>query len=149
MEQYVQTAPASTESSLFELEVDHELSATFSDMGKWAKFVGIAGFIMSGLILLMAFAMGKALASIPMMTLVSAGGGFITTLWIIMAALFFVPSLFVFNFGRKVQEALRTNDQAGLNSAFANLKLRFKFTGIFYIVIFSIWVLTFLLGLLF
>lgn len=148
MEQYIQ-APASTESNLFELQVDHELSSSLNDISRWAKFVGIAGFIFAGLFFLAAFFIGKLFSSImPFGSGMGAGGALVTIIYVILALLFFVPSLFVFNFGRKIQYAIRNNDQESLNSAFSNLKIRFKFVGIFYIVIFSIWVLSFLLGVL-
>jgi ABC-type transport system involved in cytochrome bd biosynthesis fused ATPase/permease subunit len=139
MEQYAQ-APASTESNLFELEVDHELSNTFNNMAKWARFVGIAGFIMTAIMLLIIFFIDLIMAY---------GGGALTTMYVIMAALFFFPALFAFNFSRKLKYALLNNDQQGLNAAFASLKLRFKFVGIVYIVIFSLWALIILLSIIF
>jgi hypothetical protein len=150
MEQYVQTAPSNTESNLFELEVDHELSNTFSNMAKWAQFVGIAGFILTTIMLLVIFIIGKAFSAVPQFDMIMAyGGGAITTMYVIIAALFFFPALFAFNFSRKLKNALLNNDQQGLNAAFASLKLRFKFVGIVYIVIFSLWALIILLGLIF
>jgi hypothetical protein len=138
MEQYVQTAPESTESSLFELEVDHELSSTLTNISKWGKFIGIAGFIMTGVCLLVLLVLGKVLMA-SMGPFVNAGVGAVTTIYVIIASLFFFPSLFVFNFSRKVQYALRNNDQQALNSAFANLSIRFKITGILWILIFAFW----------
>jgi hypothetical protein len=150
MEQYVQTAPSNTESNLFELEVDHELSNTFGNMAKWAQFVGIAGFIMTAIMLLVIFLIGKAFSAIPQFDMIMAyGGGVLTAIYVIIAALFFFPALFAFNFSRKLKNALLNNDQQGLNAAFASLKLRFKFVGIVYIVIFSLWALIILLGLIF
>jgi hypothetical protein len=150
MEQYAQTAPESSELSLFELQVDHELSNTFRNMGKWAKLVAIFGFIMTGLILLIALLIGKALSSIPQFSIVAySGGGALTTVYIVIAALFFFPALFAFNFSRKLQYALNHNDQQGLNDAFTSIKLRLKFVGIVYIVVFSLWVLIILLSIIF
>lgn len=150
MEQYVQTAPENSESSLFELEIDHELSNTLSNTAKWAQFVAIGGFIMTALMLLVIFFIGKAFSAIPQFDLIMAyGGGFFTSMYVILAALFFFPALFAFNFSRKLKYALLNNDQQGLNRAFTSLKLRFKFIGIVYIVIFSLWTLIFLLGLIF
>ena len=100
--------------------------------------------------LLVIFFIGKAFSAIPQFDLVMAyGGGFITTMYVILAAFFLFPALFAFNFSRKLKYALRTIDQQGLNAAFTSLKLRFKFVGIVYIVIFSLWALIILLSILF
>jgi hypothetical protein len=151
MEQYAQ-APASTESNLFELQVDHELSGYIGDIARWGKFIGIVGFIWTGLIVLAMFTAGRLLSSFSggsgIGSVLAASGGIIATVYLIIAALIFFPSLFVFNFSRKAQFALRNNDQESLNSSFASLKLRFKFIGILWIVILSIYVLVFLIGLL-
>jgi len=146
MEQYAPT-PESTESNLFELQIDHELSGTMNDISKWGKFLGIAGFIITGIILLVILLVGKVISALPISSFIGAGGGIITTIYIIIAALFFFPSLFVYNFSRKVQYALRNNDQETLNNAFSSLKIRFKFIGIFWIVIFSLWTIGILKGL--
>lgn len=142
MEQYVQTAPDNSESSLFELEIDHELSGTLTNIAKWGKFIGIAGFIVTGLFLLAILVIGKAFATLsPLGSVMNASGAIATIMYIIIAAMFFFPSLFVFNFSRKVHYALRNTDQQALNSAFANLKIRFAITGIFWIVVFAFWLL--------
>jgi hypothetical protein len=147
MEQYVQ-APANTESNLFELQVDHQLSGYLNDISRWGKFIGIVGFIWTGFIILAIFTVGKLLSSFSGLgSIAAAGGGLITTVYLIMASLIFFPSLFVFNFSRKAQFALRNNDQDSLNSAFASLKLRFKFIGILWIVVLSFYALIFLIAL--
>lgn len=138
MEQYVQTAPDNSESSLFELEIDHELSGTLTNIAKWGKFIGIAGFIMTGLFLIVVLMLGKYLNA-SLGTFVSAGIGAVAIIYVIIAAMFFFPSLFVFLFSRKVQYALQNTDQQALNSAFANLKIRFMITGIFWIIFFAFW----------
>ncbi|MCS3797090.1 DUF5362 family protein [Niastella sp. OAS944] len=142
MEQYVQTAPDNSESSLFELEIDHELSGTLTNIAKWGKFIGIAGFIITGLFLIIILLLGKMFSALsPLGSYVSAGGAAATIIYVIIAAMFFFPSLFVFNFSRKVHYALRNTDQQALNNAFANLKIRFMITGIFWIVLFAFWLL--------
>lgn len=149
MEQYAQTPAASTESNLFELQVDHELSGYIHDISKWGKFIGIVGFIWTGLIILGAFTAGRLLSSLSSLgSFVSLGGGLVTVVYLIMASLIFFPSLFVFNFSRKAQFALRNNDQESLNGSFASLKLRFKFIGILWIILLSFYALAFLIGIL-
>jgi hypothetical protein len=105
---------------------------------------------MTAIMLLIIFFIGKAFSAVPQFDLIMAyGGGALTTMYVIMAALFFFPALFAFNFSRKLKYALLNNDQQGLNAAFASLKLRFKFVGIVYIVIFSLWALIILLSIIF
>jgi hypothetical protein len=147
MEQYTQ-APTAPVENLFELQVDHELSGTLTDTAKWAKFVSIVGMAFSALLLYIVFNIGTLLANLPIFGggTMGAGGFIITTFYVIVALCFFFPSLFAFNFSRKLQLALRNNDQDELNSAFATLKLRFKFLGIVFIVYLSLITLIYIIA---
>lgn len=144
MEQYVQTAPSSTESNLFELQIDHEVSSHLRETARWAKFLSIVGFVFIGLILVFLAIAGSRLASLsyssPIGAAMGSGGVVQIVLLFAMIAFYFFPCLFTFNFSNKMLQALRNNDQYTLVSSFRQLKLCYKFVGILTLVFISLYV---------
>jgi hypothetical protein len=144
MEQYVQTAPANTESNLFELQVDHEVTSHLRETAKWAKFLSIVGFVFIGILLVFVVIMGSVSYSYSLSPLAAAipSGGFMQiVLLFAMVALYFFPCLFMFQFANKMLRALRNNDQYTLVASFRQLKLCYKYVGILTLIILSIYVL--------
>jgi hypothetical protein len=141
MEQYAQ-APANTESNLFELQFDHESTSFLSETAKWAKFLSIVGFVFTGILVLVAFFLGKLLGSLSPFGAALSGVGFLSTVFYLgLAALIFFPNWFLFNYARKIQTAFLHNDQATLNASLGSMKSYFKFMGILTIVILSIYII--------
>lgn len=145
MEQYVQTAPASNESNLFELHVDHEVSSHLRETAKWAKFLSIVGFVFIGILLLFVLFAGTMISSYsyssPIGAALGSRGGTQIVLLLAMLALYFFPCLFMFQFANKMLRALRNNDQYTLVASFRQLKLCYKYVGILTLVVLSIYVL--------
>ena len=150
METYSQASISTEQSSLFELQLDHEGMGFLAETAKWAKFLAIVGFVFSGLIVIMAFFIGNLLSSLAPLggVYMSSFGVLGTVIYLIVAALIFFPNLFLFNFSRKMQAALRNTDQTSLNASLGSLKSKYKFMGILTIVILSIYLLLFLIGLM-
>jgi hypothetical protein len=148
METYSQTTVASNE-SLFELQLDHEVSSHLSQTAKWAKFLAIVGFVGCGFIVLLAVFFGTMASTLSQSpfgaaAVMGAGGFMQIVLLLAMVILYFFPCLFLFNFSNKMLRALRNNDQETLIASFRNLKLCFKYVGILTIVIISLYLLLFL-----
>jgi amino acid transporter len=156
MEQYSQsTVSVHEEQSLFELQVDHEVTSHLGQTAKWAKFLAIVGFVVCGFILLfiliVALFVGRmASTSIsPLGGAMGSSGGFMQVfLLIAMVVLYFFPCLFLLNFSNKMLLAIRNNDQNNLISSFRNLKLVFKYIGIITLVVISIYLLIFLIAMI-
>lgn len=137
--------------NLFDLQLDQTGSMYLKEMGKWARFLSIVGFVFCGIIVLGAVFAGSFIAS----SLSQAGGGamaqglggFITVLYLLIGLLCFFPCFYLFNFSSKVKIAIANNDLETLNGSFRNLKSYFKFIGILTIVMLSFWVLLILLQL--
>jgi hypothetical protein len=126
-------------SNLFELQVDHEASNYLRDAARWAKFLAIVGFIGCGLVVLFGLFAGTIFArlyNVPGMegAAVSGLGAGYAIFYILMALLYFFPCLYTYNFGRKMQVALRSNDQTQLIQSFKNLKSCYRFLGILTII---------------
>ncbi|MDP4151575.1 MAG: DUF5362 family protein [Bacteroidota bacterium] len=130
-----------TQAPLFELQVDHQSSSYLADTARWAKFIAIVGFVLCGLILLVAIFAGSMLASFSRFGgggvdgVAAAGlGGFVTVVYILIGLLYFFPCLYLFNFATKMQVALRNNDQEQLGQSFRNLKACYRFIGVLLII---------------
>jgi hypothetical protein len=126
-----------TNTNLFELQVDHEASSYLRDAARWAKFLAIVGFVICGIIVLVALFAGSMLAtSFGAMGArgSTAMGAMVSVIYIIIALISFFPWLFLFNFASKMQVALRNNDQVQLNQSFKNLKSCYRFLGILMII---------------
>jgi hypothetical protein len=142
------------ETSLFGFGIDQSSRSHLSEAAKWAKFLAIVGFVMCGLIVVIAIFAGSFLALMSnsfndgygSSTRFSGGmGAFITIFYIGIAILFFLPYLFLFRFATRMKAALNTNDQLTLNTSFQNLKIMFRYVGILTIVMLSFYALAILM----
>ncbi len=143
-------------SSLFGLTVDSDSRAHLAESARWAKFLAIVGFVVCGLIVLLAIFAGSLLASFsnryrdfgePSMD-TTGMGIFISILYIGIAVLYFFPCLFLFRHATYMKNALVTNNQETLTKSFQNLKVMFRYVGILTIILLSIYLLIFIIGLL-
>ena len=143
------------ENSLFGFGIDQLSRAHLSEAAKWAKFLAIIGFILCGLVLIVGVFAGVFFSSLS-----NAYGdeyrsgayskGVVVAMlafYVGFAILYFFPCLFLLRFANHMRNALNTNDQLTLNSSFQNLKIMFRYVGILTIVVISLYVLSFLLGI--
>lgn len=149
-----QNTEQNQENSLFGFGIDQSSRAHLSEAAKWAKFLAIVGFVMCGIIVVIAIFAGSFLA---MMTntyndgyssstkLTGGVGAVITIFYIGIAILLFLPYLFLFRFATRMKTALNTNDQLTLNTSFQNLKIMFRYVGILTIVMLSFYALALLM----
>jgi len=137
-----------------ELQVDGNIQSHLKETAGWARFLGIVGFIVSGLIALVALFAGTFLTTLSRSGSyynsrdISAMSGMITVVYLVIAVIGFFISLFTFKFGNKTKQALLTSDQESLNVGFMNLKFVFRFYGIIMIIYIGILILA-LLGTIF
>lgn len=147
-----QNQAQSQSSNLFDLQVDNQVSSYLSEAAKWGKFLGILGMVFCGLMVLFGLFFGSIMgAMMPMGDGMGAmgamGAGFFTVIYLIIAAVYFMPCLYLYRFASQAQVALRNNEQAKLQSSIKNLKSCFKFMGILFIIILAIYVLALVIGL--
>ena len=137
--------------SLFELQVDHEVTGYLGETAKWAKFLSIVGLVMVGIMVIVSLFAGTIMTyygnvmggGMPVMS-----GGLVTVIYLLFALLIFFPYFYLYNFAKKMQVALRSSNQEELAKSFSNLKSCFKFVGILTIVMLSFYALAFIFGLL-
>lgn len=120
------------------------------ETAKWAKFISIVGFIGIGFLVLIALFAGTFLSAMTseMEGMPFGSGIFISVIYIIMAALYFFPILYLYRFSVKTQEALRLSNTQVLQEALENLKKHYKFYGILLIVALGFYALAFLFGII-
>lgn len=133
--------------SLFDLQLDQQSISYLSEGARWARFIAIVGFIFCGLMVILAFFVGTIFTTVMSSTMGAAagftglGGGFITFMYIVFAAIGFIPCLFLYRFGSRLQLAVSNNQQDQMHIALKGLKSYFKFIGILFIIYISFCVL--------
>jgi hypothetical protein len=132
------------------LQIDTIAHAHLAETAKWGNFLSIVGFILSGIIALIALFAGTILGSMSrgfgnsgsMM-----GAGLVTIIYLLIAAVYFFMSLFLYRFASKMKIALYSSDQDYLNNSFLNLKNLYRLMGILTIVYLGFLVLALIMGI--
>lgn len=115
----------------------------FKESAKWAKFLAIVGFVMLGIMVLASLIMIGMMAS-----LAGAPAAGLGLVYLLMAALYFFPTLYLYKFAVKTKNAIETYSENGFEDGAENLKSMFKFMGILMIVVLSLYALMFIIGLI-
>lgn len=122
------------------LHLDNDMKSYLNESAKWAKFLGIMGFIGTGffllIILIFIYANSQVSSNISNINplFVGAGVGSLISIYILIAILVFFVSLFTFKFGQQSQKAISIDNQADLKKGMSNLRYIFRFYGIFLII---------------
>jgi len=109
------------------------------ETAKWTKFLSILGFIGMGFMVI-----GGLFASVAMSRFGGSQSLLIGVMYIVMAAIYFFPILYLYKFSNDLKEALNRNNSSQLELALGNLKSHYKFIGILTIVLLGIYLLVFL-----
>ena len=132
------------------LIIDNESKSYLQETAKWAYFLSILGFIVVGFMVLAGIFSSVFLGAAMSMAASDVGpfagglGAMFGIIYLVIAALYFFPVLFMYRFATKMKRGLRENHQSTVTTAFHNLKKLYKFTGIFTIIIFVLYILMFL-----
>ncbi len=141
--------------------LDNNVSGTGLDIGgtsrsylletaKWSKFLAIVGFVMIGLFVVVAIGIGFFMGSQfdGMMGGASAMGGIgIAAMYLLIALLYFFPTLYLYRFAKQMRAAIDNNNQGALDESFGNLKSCFKFMGIMTVVMLIFYALMLIFGI--
>ena len=132
------------------LQIDDVSAGYLKETAKWGKFLSIVGFVVTGLIVLVALFAGSLFAKLGELSAnrqsaLPEGLSFIITIiYLAIAILYFFPCFYLFKFSNKAKLAIELNEQVSLNEAFGNLKSCFKFIGITTIIILAVYALVLL-----
>lgn len=103
------------------------------ETAKWAKLLAIAGFIMTGLLVLIAFGVGAFMNNFSKLGGAQTGpfsSIIITIFYLAIAAIYIFPCLYLYRFAIKTKLALAENDTNQLTEALMNQKSLYKFMGV-------------------
>ncbi len=131
-------------------QITSKSQAFLKETAKWTGFLSILGFIGVGFMVLGALLILTVGGSFIART-GGMGGmqtGILALVYLIMAAIYFVPVLYMYNFSKEMKKAVRTGSAQDYENGFDYLKRHFKYVAIVAIVILSLYVLMFFVGLL-
>ena len=120
------------------------------ESAKWTMFLSIVGFIFIGLMFI-----GGAVTIVSLSAITDEpefGGmnpfgavkNFIGIIYLVMAAIYFFPVLYLYKYSKGVKEAINFSNSEVLADALQNLKSHYKFVGILTIVLLCLYALAFI-----
>lgn len=136
------------------LAIDNESLSQLSAAIPWAKFIGIAGFIFSGLFLAMGisvffFSPDFEAYSVSPIAIVSYST--FGLMFVLSTALVFLPSYFTYSFASHLKKAIDTLAQDRLAASAKNLKNLFLFNGIMLVIVlvfYAVVIIGFMIGMI-
>jgi len=140
--------------SNYQLVITEEIKRDLSETAKWGTFIAIVGFIGVGFMVIAAVGMMVFMSTMSSISPDTGspfgifGGGILGGFYLILAALYFFPVLYLYKFSSKMKMALNGDDDVALHDAFKNLKSVYKFLGIMTIAFIALYGLFFVIGLL-
>ena len=136
-----------------ELQVDATAAGHLKEVAMWAKLLAVVGLVLSVLIGIIAIFAGTMLGNMSRSfgndsSAAAISTGFITVLYLLIGAVYFFLSLFLFRFATKMKLALLTTDQENFNTSLLNLKLVYRIMGIIMIIYLAILALALIGGVI-
>ena len=116
-----------------------ELKSYIVETAKWGKFLAIMGYVGIGILLLIAVVMMAGLSQLSKLPNAPFPMAWLGFIYIVIAALYFFPVNYLFQFSVQIGRGLKSNDMQTVTSAFGNLKSMFKFMGVCTIIVLSIY----------
>jgi len=130
-----------TTSETKKIEIDHEIISNLNTTRKWTMFLAILGFIFLGFIIVFGLIAGTFLSTFKSNEVnLGIPESLMIIMFIVIAAIYFFPVYFLFQFSRHTSKAVETLDKQDLNKAVKNLKAYFTYIGIMAIVVISIYI---------
>jgi hypothetical protein len=126
------------------MALNFEAQSYLREAGKWAVFLGILGFIGTGLILILALFVSTIFALMAQYqpTPYPAGiSSIVSFVYVLIAVFNFFFALYLYQFGSRIKKAILYQDAVETNKALEKLKSFFKLWGVTTIVIMAIYAL--------
>ena len=114
-----------------DLQIDNQVRQQLSEAGRWTKFIAIVMFIACGLLLVFGIAGTAALSNIfekygrTYRGLLNLDRSFFIVVIILVIAIIALIYYFLFNFSRKIKNALSSDNTTELNTGLKSLKTFF------------------------
>ncbi|MFC2176349.1 hypothetical protein ACFLR1_05210 [Bacteroidota bacterium] len=114
-----------------ELVFNASIVSYLKEACRWGKLLSIVGFVITGLIILFGVGVWVFSNKLVSLDIVPFNFSWLSLIYVFMALIYLLPSLYLYRFCVKTKLAFNTMSQTEITSAFANLKSLFKFFGIF------------------
>ena len=134
---------------LEQLTITSGAKGFLTETSKWCKFLSILGFVGLGLLLLSSFFIYTIYSNMSQASAMPFNLGIVMTIvYVLIIAIYIFPIYYLYQFSIQLKKALISKDDETLASAFEMLKSHYKFTGVFSIIMLSIYVLAGIVGLM-
>lgn len=134
---------------LEELHLSSESKIFLKETAKWSFFLSIIGFIGIAFMVILALFSSFIFNNIPQtQSLPFNFGVAMAIFYLIMAAIYFIPIYYLFQFSNKMKKALASKNDETLTDAFSMLKAHYKFLGVFTIILLSLYFLVFIAAMI-
>jgi ATP/ADP translocase len=114
------------------------------ETAKWAKLLGILGYVGIGFLVLFSFFVKGIFEMLPETNMQQIPTSALSIVYFVLAGIYFFPVNYLYQFGKNMRRSLETEDQELFKGALKNLKSHYKFIGMFALVIVSLYGVLFL-----
>jgi amino acid transporter len=129
------------------MELGPEDLKNLNSTRKWTMFLSVLGFIFLGLLIIVGVATSTFLTAFKSKEVnLGVPESLMIVMFIIIAAIYFFPVLFLFRFSRNTRDAIHNHDKLKLEKAFRNLRTYFTYIGVMVIIVLSIYLQLVLAG---
>jgi len=129
------------------LVLSQEAQFYLQQSGKWASFLGIVGFVLTGFLVLAAFFAGALMGIMSKMSPNPSPfnvGPLLTVIYLLIAVFYFFFSFYLYQFGTRVKKGIAFTDGNLLTGGLEKLKSFFKLWGICTIVMIALYAVIFI-----
>lgn len=134
-----------------ELVVTEEIRSYIYETAKWARFLSIVGFVVTGWLIIIAFSASAFETAFKQRPggeqLAELGSTVLMIFFLLTALIYFYPSLMLFKYATAAKAAVLYGDQDSLNTAMGKMKSFFKFWAILTIVILAFYAIAIFVAL--
>ncbi len=127
------------------LQIEERMGMHLNETANWARFLGITGYIIGGLLVICAFIIpNMTYGSYSYSSRYDTMKAVLTVTYLLAGLLLFFVALFTYKFGNNIKQALNMKDHESLNTGLKNLKFLFRLYGILTIIYLGVIILSFL-----
>lgn len=124
-----------------------EAEVLLDEARKWANFLAILGFIFCGFMVLFGVVFSLLLDNLPAEAAQVIPGFVLIIFYIILAVIYFFPSLYLYRFALRAKQALLSKDSTLLSGSLDSLRDCFRYLGIVSIIFLILYGIGFIVGI--
>ena len=123
------------------LQISESAETYLKETSSWTSFIAIIGFILIGLLVIVAIGFSIFLPAANNQNIAPVSGLVLGIIYILMGLLYFFPVLYLYKFSTNMKKAIEKKSSKNLDDAFKNIKSHYKFAGIFTIIFIALYIL--------